>query len=256
MAFDVAGGSYQRFMGRFSETLSAPFADFAGVTAGSGMRVVDVGCGPGALTSLLVDRLDAPAVAGVDPSETFLDAVRERLPDVEIRKAPAEALPFDDDAFDAALAQLVVHFMRDPEVGVGEMARVTRPGGVVAVCVWDHAGGRGPLSAFWAAVSEVDPGARDEASLVGSTQGQLEALLGSCGLDDVVGDEVTTTRSYTSFQDWWEPYTLGVGPAGDYVRSLDDATRDRLIAACRIRIPDRQFTLDATAWAARGRVPS
>jgi SAM-dependent methyltransferase len=256
MAFDVAGGSYQRFMGRFSETLSAPFADFAGVTAGSGMRVVDVGCGPGALTSLLVDRLGAPAVAGVDPSETFLEAVRERLPQVDIRKAPAEALPFDNDAFDAALAQLVVHFMNDPKAGVGEMARVTRPGGAVAVCVWDHAGGRGPLSPFWAAVSEVDPGARDEALLVGSTGGQLEDLLGSCGLDDVVGGEVTATRSYTSFQDWWEPYTLGVGPAGDYVRSLDDATRDRVIAACRTRIPDRQFTLDATAWAARGRVPS
>jgi ubiquinone/menaquinone biosynthesis C-methylase UbiE len=128
MAFDVGGGSYQRFMGRFSEKLSAPFADFAGVTAGSGMRVVDVGCGPGALTSLLVDRLGARAVAGVDPSETFLEAVRERLPDVDIQKAPAEALPFDDVAFDAALAQLVVHFMNDPKAGVGEMARVTRPG--------------------------------------------------------------------------------------------------------------------------------
>jgi SAM-dependent methyltransferase len=256
MAFDVAGGSYQRFMGRFSETLSAPFADFADVAAGSRMRVVDVGCGPGALTSLLVDRLGAPAVAGVDPSETFMEAVRERLPDVDIRKAPAEALPFDDDGFDAALAQLVVHFMNDPEAGVGEMARVTRPGGVVAACVWDHAGGRGPLSPFWEAVNEVEPGARDESSLVGSTKGQLETLLVSCGLDDVVGGEVTATRSYTSFQDWWEPYTLGVGPAGDYVRSLDDASRDRVISACRTRIPDRQFTLDATAWAARGRVPS
>jgi hypothetical protein len=75
-------------------------------------------------------------------------------------------------------------------------------------------------------------------------------------LDEVVGGEVTATRSYSSFQDWWEPYTLGVGPAGDYVRSLDDATRDRVIAACRNRIPDRPFTLDATAWAARGKVPS
>ena len=100
---------------------------------------------------------------------------------------------------------------------------MTRPGGVVAVCVWDHAGGRGPLSIFWSAVAEVDPGARDEGSLMGSTEGQLVTLLGSCGLDDVVGGEVTATRAYTSFEDWWEPYTLGVGPAGDYVRSIDDA---------------------------------
>ena len=86
-------------------------------------------------------------------------------------------------------------------------------------------------------MAEVDPGARDESSLTGSTEGQLEALLGSVGLDDVVGGEVTATRAYTSFEDWWEPYTLGVGPAGDYVRSLDDATRDRVIAACRTRVP-------------------
>jgi SAM-dependent methyltransferase len=256
MAFDVAGNAYQRFMGRFSEHLSAPFADFAGVTAGSGMRVVDVGCGPGALTAELVERLGSSEVVGADPSGTFVPAVRERLPDVDIRQAPAESLPFDDDAFDAALGQLVVHFMTDPVAGVGEMARVTRPGGVVAVCVWDHAGGRGPLSIFWDAVAEVDPGARDESSLTGSTEGQLEALLGSVGLDDVVGGEVTATRAYTSFEDWWEPYTLGVGPAGDYVRSLDDATRDRVIAACRTRLPAGSFELEATAWAARGRVPS
>jgi SAM-dependent methyltransferase len=254
MAFDVAGSAYQRFMGRFSEQLSAPFADFAGVEAGSGMRVLDVGCGPGALTAELVDRLGASAVSGADPSEPFVAAVRDRLPDVDIRRAPAESLPFGDDEFDAALAQLVVHFMKDPAAGVGEMARVTRPGGVLAVCVWDHAGGRGPLSIFWSAVAQVDPDARDEGSLTGATEGQLEALLTARGLDDVVGGEVTATRAYTSFEDWWEPYTLGVGPAGDYVRSIDDATRDRLVAACRTRVPDGEFTLDATAWAARGRV--
>jgi SAM-dependent methyltransferase len=256
MAFDVAGGAYQRFMGRFSEKLAAPFADFAGVSAGSGMRVVDVGCGPGALTAELVARLGASEVVGADPSDTFVPAVRERLPEVEIRQAPAESLPFDDDAFDAALAQLVVHFMKDPAAGVGEMARVTRPGGVVAVCVWDHAGGRGPLSIFWDAVAEVDPDARDESSLTGSTEGQLEALLESGGLEDVVGGEVTATRAYASFEDWWEPYTLGVGPAGDYVRSIDDPTRDRVISACRTRVPEGAFELEATAWAARGKVPT
>ena len=254
MAFDVAGSSYGRFMGRFSEKLSAPFADYAGVAAGSGMRVLDVGCGPGALTAVLVDRLGTSAVAGVDPSEPFVAAARERLPDVDIRQAPAEALPFDDDSFDAALAQLVVHFMRDAPAGAAEMVRVTRPGGPVAVCVWDHGGGRGPLSLFWEAVAEVDPGARDEAGLVGSTDGQLVELLASAGLADVEGGELTVTRAYSSFEDWWEPYTLGVGPAGDYVRTIDDATRDRVVAACRSRLPAGEFTLDATCWAARGTV--
>jgi SAM-dependent methyltransferase len=254
MAFDVAGGSYQRFMGRFSEKLSAPFADYAGITEGSGMRVVDVGCGPGALTAVLVDRLGAPAVAGVDPSATFVAAVRERLPDVDVRQAPAEALPFDDDSFDAALAQLVVHFMTDPRTGVAEMARVTRPGGPIAVCVWDHAGGRGPLSLFWDAVAEVDPDAADESGLTGSSDGQLVDLLTSAGLADVESGELTVTRAYTAFEDWWEPYTLGVGPAGDYVRSLDDPMRERVIEACRKRLPSGEFTLDATCWAARAKV--
>ena len=204
----------------------------------------------------LVDRLGPAAVVAADPSEPFVAAARSRLPDVDIRRAPAESMPFADNEFDAALAQLVVHFMKDPAAGVGEMARVTRPGGAVAVCVWDHAGGRGPLSIFWSAVAEVDPDARDEGSLMGSTEGQLVTLLGSGGLDDVVGGEVTASRAYASFEDWWEPYTLGVGPAGDYVRSIDDRMRDRLIAACRTRVPDGEFTLDATAWAARGRVRS
>jgi SAM-dependent methyltransferase len=254
MAFDVAGSAYQRFMGEFSERLSASFADFVGVARGSGMRVVDVGCGPGALTAELVDRLGPSAVVGVDPSPPFLQAVRERLPEVDIRDAPAEALPFEDDAFDAALAQLVVHFMTDPVAGLREMGRVCRPGGVVAACVWDHAGRRGPLSDFWAAVADVDPGARDESSLPGNVEGELEALLAESGLLDVTRGELTVTRAYASFEEWWEPYTLGVGPAGDYVRSIDDATRDRVVAAARTRMPDGPFTLTATAWVARGRV--
>ena len=129
-------------MGRYSVGLTAQLADLAGVTAGR--RALDVGCGPGALTRELVARLGSDRVAAADPSEPFVAAARERNPGVDVRLAAAEALPFDDDAFDAALAQLVVHFMKDPVAGLREMARVTRPGGVVAACVWDHAGGQGP----------------------------------------------------------------------------------------------------------------
>jgi SAM-dependent methyltransferase len=256
MAFDVAGGAYQRFMGRFSEKLSEPFADFSGVTAGSGMRVVDVGCGPGALTAVLVDRLGADSIAGADPSGPFVAAARERLPGVDVREAPAEALPFEDDAFDAALAQLVVHFMADPAAGVAEMVRVTRPRGVVATCVWDHEGGRGPVSLFWSVVAQLDPEATNEAGLMGSMEGQLERLSSEAGLHDVVGRELSATRLYPSFDAWWEPYTLGVGPAGDYVRALDDEARQRLREACRERLPGGPFELTAIAWAARGKVAS
>ena len=141
--------------------------------SGGGQRLLDVGCGPGALTAELVNRAGPDAVSAVEPSASFAAAARERLPGVDIRQAAAERLPFGDAAFDAVLAQLVVHFMADPVAGLREMGRVTRPGGMVAACVWDHAGGRGPLSAFWRAVRELDPGADDESNLAGVREGHL-----------------------------------------------------------------------------------
>ena len=147
MSFNVSAGAYSRFMGRYSEPLAVQFADLAGIRRGQ--RALDVGCGPGALTAVLASRAGADAVSAVEPSASFAAAARERLPGVDIRQSAAEQLPFGDDAFDVALAQLVVHFMTDPVTGLREMARVTSPGGVVAACVWDHAGGRGPVSPFW-----------------------------------------------------------------------------------------------------------
>src|SRR5688572_19161989 len=122
MTFNVAATAYDAFMGRYSAPLSPQLADLAGVE--TGQRVLDVGCGPGALTAELVRRVGAPNVAAVDPSEPFVTAARERQPGVDVRLAPAEDLPFEDDAFDAALAQLVVHFMDDPVAGLKEMRRV------------------------------------------------------------------------------------------------------------------------------------
>src|SRR5207249_4107866 len=151
MSFSVAADAYDRFMGRYSMPLAPTFAAFAGV--GAEQRVLDVGCGPGALTAELVSR--AGAVSAVDPSESFVDAARARHPDVDVRRATAEELPFGDGEFDAALAQLVVHFMADPVAGLRQMARVTRAGGTVAACVWDHPGGGGPLSAYWDAAHEL-----------------------------------------------------------------------------------------------------
>src|SRR6266576_5126717 len=174
-------------MGRYSEPLAAQFADLAGVSGGQ--RLLDVGCGPGALTAELVSRAGPEAVSAVEPSGSFAAAARERLPDVDIRQAAAERLPFPDAAFDAALAQLVVHFMTDPVAGLREMGRVTRPDGVVAACVWDHSGDRGPLSSFWHAVRELDPAQPDESGLAGVGEGELARLFDQAGL---AGAEATT----------------------------------------------------------------
>jgi ubiquinone/menaquinone biosynthesis C-methylase UbiE len=152
--FDVSPDAYARFMGRYSEQLAAAFADLAGV--GPGQQALDVGCGPGVLTAELVRRLGPEAVTAIDPSETFVAAVRARWPEADVRLGTAEELPFTDGAFDVALAQLVVHFMADPVAGLREMARVTRPGGTVAASVWDHAGGRSPLTLFWEVARDLD----------------------------------------------------------------------------------------------------
>jgi len=250
MSFAVAADAYDRFMGRYSARLAPRFADLAGVRRGQ--RALDVGCGPGALTGELVARLGAEAVAAVDPSEPFVIAARERHPGVDVRLSAAEELPFSDGAFDVALAQLVVHFMVDPVGSLGEMARVTRPGGVVAACVWDHAGRRGPLSLFWTAVRQLDPGAEDGSELAGARAGHLAELVKAAGLHDVDDAELAVRVEYASFDDWWEPFTLGVGPAGAYAAGLDVVGREELRERCRALAPVAPFTVEATAWAARG----
>jgi SAM-dependent methyltransferase len=250
-SFNVAADAYDQFMGRYSTLLSPQMADLAGVAPGQ--NAIDVGCGPGALTTVLVDRLGAGNVTAVDPSEPFVEAARLRFPDVDVRRAPAEDLPFEADSFDVAIAQLVVHFMSDPVAGLREMRRVTRPGGVVAACVWDHAGGRGPLSVFWEAARQLEPGAADESQLAGARRGHLGELFEAAGIGDVERSEIGAPLRHPSFEEWWEPYTRGVGPAGAYVAKLDPEQRARLRDRCRELLPDPPFTLDSIAWTARGR---
>jgi len=250
MTFDVAAEAYDRFMGRYSVQLAAQLADFGGIHAGQ--RVLDVGCGPGALIGELVRRVGGDAVTAVDPSEPFVAAAKARHPTVDVQLASAEQLPFEDDAFDVALAQLVVHFMADPVAGLREMARVTRPGGVVAACVWDHAGDRTPLAAFWQAAREVDPGVHDESDLAGAREGHLVALFEEAGVQSVEETTVQAAVELRSFDEWWEPFTLGVGPAGAYAKTLDDATLARVRERCRELLGSPPFTVHAVAWTARG----
>jgi SAM-dependent methyltransferase len=251
VTFDVPADAYARFMGRFSEPLGVVFADFAGVTPG--MSVLDVGSGPGALTTELVARLGPSHVAAIDPSPPFVAALQVRLPDVDVRAGGAEHLPHDDDAFDGALAQLVVHFMTDPVAGLREMGRVTRPHGVVAACVWDHDGGDTPLSLCWTVARELDPSAVDESGLAGARRGHLEQLCAEAGLSAVEGTKLHVDVEFGSFDEWWEPYTFGIGPLGAYIRSLDDDGRAALRSGCAERLPAAPFTVRASAWAARAR---
>jgi SAM-dependent methyltransferase len=251
MSFDVPADAYSRFMGRFSEPLAVQFADLAQVR--DGQRALDVGCGPGALTDELVERLGAEAVSAIDPSAPFVTAIRSRFPGVDVRSGAAEQLPFPDGTFDVTLAQLVVHFMADPVSGLSEMVRVTRQGGLIAACVWDQAGYGGPLATFYRAVHDLDPGALDESELAGTREGHLVELFGAAGLKDIEPTLLTVTVGFPTFTDWWEPFTFGVGPAGAHVARLDEVQREALRSRCEELLPPAPFEIAASAWCALAR---
>lgn len=252
MTFAAPRESYDRFMGRYSSKLAPTLIEFAGIEPG--MRVVDVGCGPGALSEPLAELVGPERVSAADPSEPFVEACAERVPGADVRQASAEELPWADGAFDAALAQLVVNFMEDAHAGVSEMRRVVRPGGTVAACTWDYGGGMQMLRVFWDAATAIDPDAPDESSMRYTTIESLERLWREVELQDVESGRLLVETTYTDFEDFWEPLTLGVGPAGSFTRSLEPerraTLRDDLFT--RVGSPEGQFTLTALAWAVRG----
>ena len=249
--FDVAADGYDRLMGRYLPTLGPAFADAAGV--GAGMRALDVGCGPGGLTAVLVERLGADHVVAVDPSPSFVDACRTRLPGVDVRAGVAEALPYADDTVDVALASLVVGFMTDPVAGVTEMRRVTRPGGRVALSFWTL-DGMPLLGTFWRAVASVVGPTPGDDDRFGRRPGELVGLLEAAGAAGVVDGRLSCTATYADFEDWWSSFTGGAGPVGAYQQSMTPEVRGRVRDECDhlLGSPRAPFTLEAYAWCAVG----
>lgn len=251
--FAVSGDAYDAFMGRYSRLLAGEFADFAGAV--DGMRALDVGCGPGALTGELVGRMGAANVAACDPSEPFVQACAARHPGVEVRRGAAEQLPFEDGGFDLAAAQLVLHFVSDPGRAGAECARVVRPGGVVAACVWDFDQGMELLRAFWDAALSIDPEAPDEARLLRfGRPGEVPQWLTDAGLTQVEEATLTVTSEYGDFDELWTSLLAGIGPAGSYCVGLPETARDGLRSALyeRLGSPSGAFRLSALARAGRG----
>jgi SAM-dependent methyltransferase len=254
--FLVTGQAYDGFMGRYSRPLAVAFADAVGVAAGQ--SALDVGCGPGALTGVLVDRLGAGSVSAFDPSPPFVAECAARHPGVVVRLGRAEAVPFAAGSFDCVLAQLVLHFVTDPGQCVREFRRVLRPGGVAAACVWDFAEGMQMLRLFWDSALMVDPAAPDEArTLRFGREGEIAEILIQAGLDDVTETTLEVDSTYPSFEELWSGFLAGIGPAGSYCLSLSDdrraTLRDELFD--RLGSPTGAFTLAATARCASGHTP-
>ena len=255
-SFQTSGDAYDRFMGRYSRPLARTFVDAVGIA--EGQTVLDVGCGPGALTGVLVDRLGAAAVSACDPSEPFVADCAARHPGVDVRLGRAEDIPFGDDRFDVALAQLVLHFVSDPARAAREFRRVLRPGGIAGACVWDFSEGMQMLRTFWDAALTIDPHAEDEArTLRFGGVGEIADLLAEAGFADVVETTLTVSTSYADFDELWAGFLLGIGPAGTHCMSLSEVDRSRLRAAMLdgLGAPTGPFSLSASARCASGRLP-
>jgi SAM-dependent methyltransferase len=256
-SFLTSGSAYDSFMGRYSQPLARLFADELGVKVGQ--RVLDVGCGPGALTTELVSRLGAESVFACDPSQPFVIDCQARNPGVDVRLGRAEAIPFDDASVDVVMAQLVLHFVTDPLAAAAEMRRVVRPGGIVGACVWDFERGMEMLRHFWDAALLVDPSAPDEARhLKFGRKGEISELLNTAGCEGVVETALAVSTTYVDFAEMWKGFLAGIGPAGSYLLTLPEARRNavRVDLMKRVGSPSGPFSLQGVARCAYGLTPN
>ncbi len=253
--------AYERFMGRWSRRLAPAFMKFAGLKDGD--RVLDVGSGTGTLAIAVLQEAPASRVVGIDPSPAYVAHARTRAGGghTTFEEGDAQRLRFPDGSFDAALALLVVNFIPDRVAAVREMARVTRPGGVVAAAVWDYGDRMEMLRAFWDEAVAMDPASepKDERYMPVCRPGELAALWEAQGLLDVREEPLDIPLTFSSFEDFWSPFREGQGPAGAHVASLAEGPRRDLEQRLHQRLlgkgGDRSIVLNARAWAVRGVVP-
>jgi SAM-dependent methyltransferase len=257
----AASAGYERFMGRWSRLLAPSFIAFAGVE--NGQRVLDVGTGTGSVAAAVEAGMPASEIVGIDPSAGFIAYAQKNAKSARSRfeVGDGQALNFKDASFDHTLALLVMNFIPDHDKAIAEMRRVTRAQGVVSACVWDYDAGMQMLRFFWDEAVALDPAIepKDERHMKLSRQGQLGDLWRKAGLINVKEAPLVIDQAYSSFNDYWEPFTKGAGPGGAFVVSLPEDRRQQLEARMRKRLlgdaRDGPFTLTARAWCVRGEVP-
>lgn len=254
------GSPYEQYVGRWSRQVAPRFLSWLDVPPGR--RWLDVGCGTGALCAAIVDRCAPSSVAGVEPSKGFLETARQNLGErVAFHAGSATAIPLGDASVDAVVSALVLNFVDDPRAALAEMARVASAGGTIAAYVWDYAGRMELMRMFWDAAVELDPAAArlDEGARFPLCRPEpLEKLFAGAGLTGVEVTPIDIATRFASFDDYWQPFLGGQGPAPAYAMSLDDAARARLRERIRARLlleQDGSIPLTARAWAVRAAVP-
>jgi len=253
------GSPYERYVGRWSRQVAPLFLAWLEIPAGR--RWLDVGCGTGALCAAIADRCAPASIAGVEPSDGFLETAKENLAGrASLHRGSATAIPLGDATVDVVVSGLVLNFVPDQPAALSEMARVTGAGGTIAAYVWDYAGRMELMRIFWDAAAELDPAAAklDEGVRFPLCRPEaLERLFTGAGLEDVEVKAIDITTQHPDFDDYWQPFLGGQGPAPAYAMSLDEPARARLRDRVRERAPaaaDGSISLTARAWAVRGGV--
>ena len=248
--FSGSSDAYERFMGRYSRPLARSFAEFAGVRAG--LRVLDIGAGTGALTDELIARVGNGGVAALEPSPDYSSALRERLPEVDVRRAAAEELPWEDGSFDGVLSQLVVLFLKDAPAATREQLRVLREGGFAAACMWEL-DGLEVIKALNELRRRMDPNAPSP-SVAYRSEESLRELFESAGFRDVETTVLEAAVEYASVDEIWDAAIHVGGPGGAIADSLppEALARGRLGFGELLGSPAGSFTLRGRAAAVRG----
>ncbi len=252
------GAAYERYMGKWSQLAGETFLDW--LDPAPNQRWLDVGCGNGAFTEMLVERCDPAAVHGIDPSEQQLAYARRRpaLRAAQLRKGDAMALPYSDAAFDVAVMPLVIFFVSDPARGVAEMRRVVSPGGIVAAYAWDMMGGGFPYEALLAQMHELGIAVPAPPSPEASRLEALRELWAGAGLEAIETREIRVRRTFADFDDFWET-ALGAPSVGTMLKTIAGKDIALLQARVRARLPADaagRITYGAHANAVQGRKPT
>ncbi len=253
-----SGEAYERFMGRWSRMIAQQFVNWLEPQAS--LAWLDVGCGTGALTSTVLAMTNPASIVGIDPSAGFIEVARSGIDDrrATFEVADARSIPMADQTVDYAVSGLCLNFVPDPEKAVAEMTRVTRPGGTIAAYVWDYDGGMEMLDRFWNAALAVDPSANEAAEANRNplcAPAPLRELFASAGLHAVRVEGLSIQTVYRDFDDYWNPFEGGTGPAPAFVSRLGpaqvDAIKSELLRTLPIQ-PDGSIHLTARAWAIQG----